>query len=283
MAFLFLQKSKDAAAVEAPWCHTAQHALAGLDAEDDARLTVQTARYFNDTQDFEDSRVQYALDGGGGGDDHDHDELDGAATNTTTATNATTLRLNISGHNAHYQDPGDARDFSSKCIVAAKELACKMASAARVADELELGNRGRLGGEENTSSRSISSMMANGSIVTCQDINAAAIAAAEQLLAANGSDSPGAHTLDRFQSRGRPLCLEADEPSFNGPLFVKEALSVVDNGTCLVVTSRVLGPTSLKIPGGIGGTQYCKLLSPARVIDYMMIDSLKNTSTCLNV
>jgi hypothetical protein len=31
------------------------------------------------------------------------------------------------------------------------------------------------------------------------------------------------------------------------------------------------------------GVQYCKMLSPARVIDYIMSDSLKNVSGCLNV
>ena len=30
------------------------------------------------------------------------------------------------------------------------------------------------------------------------------------------------------------------------------------------------------------GVHYCKLLSPARVVDYIMIDSLKPKTTCLN-
>ena len=57
---------------------------------------------------------------------------------------------------------------------------------------------------------------------------------------------------------------------------------MTDNGTCLVVQSITLGPTALD-SSIFPGVHYCKLLSPARVIDYMMIDSIKNKSGCLNV
>ena len=93
----------------------------------------------------------------------------------------------------------------------------------------------------------------------------------------------GAHTLVRYQKVGRPLFLEDDAHVFGdiGPLFIEEHLRIVDNGTGLVVTSLALGPQPLdsKI---FPGVHYCKLLSPARVVDYMMTDALKNTSTCLN-
>ena len=40
-------------------------------------------------------------------------------------------------------------------------------------------------------------------------------------------------------------------------------------------------PTSMRSPL-FPGVHYCKLLSPARVVDYIMIDSLKPKTTCLN-
>jgi len=50
---------------------------------------------------------------------------------------------------------------------------------------------------------------------------------------------------------------------------------------CLEVASLVEGPQSLK-SHIFPGVFYCKLLSPARMIDYIMIDSLKAKSGCLN-
>jgi hypothetical protein len=50
---------------------------------------------------------------------------------------------------------------------------------------------------------------------------------------------------------------------------------------CLEVASLREGPTGLD-SHIFPGIHYCKLLSPARVIDYIMIDSLKEKSGCLN-
>jgi hypothetical protein len=68
-----------------------------------------------------------------------------------------------------------------------------------------------------------------------------------------------------------------------GPLWVKESMRIKDDkeNNCLEVASLVEGPTklhSLLFPG----VHYCKLISPARIVDFIMTDSLKETSGCLN-
>lgn len=49
------------------------------------------------------------------------------------------------------------------------------------------------------------------------------------------------------------------------------------DGTCLNVASLSEGPTKLK-SHIFPGIHYCKLISPARFVDYIMIDSLKKSS-----
>ena len=173
----------------------------------------------------------------------------------------------------YYQDAGEPlHDYSGKCIVAAKEVGCKLASAERVQTELGLVP---------VTGKVVAEVLAN---QTCREVNAAAIDTAYALLAnASLSGSAGANTLARFQASGRPFCLAPDKAAESGPNFIDSPLQLVDNGTCLVVTAISLGPTSVKIPfGDVGGTHYCKLLSPARALDFMMTDALKNISTCLN-
>ena len=50
------------APARSPWCEAAQHALAGLAAADDARLSVH-AGYLNGSHEFEHSRVRYSTSG----------------------------------------------------------------------------------------------------------------------------------------------------------------------------------------------------------------------------
>jgi len=54
-----------------------------------------------------------------------------------------------------------------------------------------------------------------------------------------------------------------------------------DVNKCLAVASLKEGPQALD-SDIFPGIHYCKLLSPARVIDYIMTDSLKDKSGCLN-
>ena len=148
--------------------------------------------------------------------------------------------------------------IKQNCIAAAEEIGCKMASAARVAQQLGTAAPPKK---------------------QCADVNRDAFALAQSLLRKTAT---GNATLARYAKRGRPMCFADDKSVFEniGPLFVKTKLSAADNGTCLVVTS-VTDYTELdgKIYPGV---HYCKLLPPARAIDYMMTDALKPTSGCLN-
>ena len=210
-----------------PWCEEAQRVLAGPAVAPDLDVA---APYFEGAGDFEHSRVRYAAAG-------------------------YALELNVSGHNAYYS----IADFSSQCVTAAKEVGCKLASGARVAQQLNA-----------TSSPN----------ATCRDVNAKAVEAAFSILAAT---DVGARSLARYRSRGRGLFLEADAAVFGdvGPLFIAERLRIGDNASGMVVTSLALGPQPLDATL-FPGVHYCKLLSPARVVDYVLTDALKNESTCLN-
>ena len=139
------------------------------------------------------------------------------------------------------------------------QVGCKLASGARVAQQLNA-----------TSSPN----------ATCRDVNAKAVEAAFAILAAT---DVGARSLARYRSRGRGLFLEADAAVFGdvGPLFIAERLRIGDNASGMVVTSLALGPQPLDATL-FPGVHYCKLLSPARVVDYVLTDALKNESTCLN-
>ena len=115
---------------------------------------------------------------------------------------------------------------------------------------------------------------------TCGQVNSVAIQTAIKLMA---STAAGNASLARHRSRGRKICLGDDfgVPGNIGPLFLQEAISIADNGSCLVVESLKLGPQPLDaflFPG----VHYCKLLPPSRVIDWMMIDSLKPVGGCEN-
>lgn len=224
----------DATKTSSPWCEKAQHVLAGLRHEaDDARLMVAYNVYKTDGHEWEHTHVGYEVD-----------------------PNTRLLRLNISGHNQYYSG------ITTECLVPASDIGCKLASADRVAQQL------------NVSSADYDASL------TCKAVNQQAADTARQLLKATDA---GKNTLARFDARGRPLCFEDDFTApFNiGPLFVDEHMSIKDNGTCLVIHSLKLGPLPLdsKI---FPGVHYCKFLSPARVLDYMMTDSLKKLSGCLN-
>eukprot|EP00466_Bigelowiella_natans_P001087 jgi/Bigna1/136172/aug1.32_g10880 len=171
------------------------------------------------------------------------------------------LYLNISAHDAPYGT--GPTGIATSCLRPSLEVGCKLASADRIAEQLRVP----------------SSSYTNTS--TCMDINNLALKTAFDLL--NRTEA-GRSAIARYHKRGRGVCLEKDHSPLGniGPLFVKGRLSIKDNGTCLVVSSMSLGPTPLKsllFPG----VQYCKLLSPARIMDYIMIDSLKSKSGCLNV
>lgn len=169
------------------------------------------------------------------------------------------LRLGISGYNT----PWSKIDLKDDCTNSAREVGCKLVSGERIASELRTTP---LGGT-----------------VSCKQLNAYAIELAE---AALKKTEAGRRTLTRFHSKGRPILLSNDTrvDGDQGLRFDVGHMTEADCGggqRCLKVSALALGPVSLQDASN-PGAQYCKGLSPAKVVDYMQIDSIKDKSTCLN-
>ena len=160
---------------------------------------------------------------------------------TKYSTDPTTgvVTLGVHGHNAYYRDFDNTGSFS-----AAKEIGCKMLSGERVAQQLN------------------TSLIAK---VTCEDINRKAESVARGLLLGS--------SLERYEQEGRPLTYKPDWSCVAGPVWIKEVLELKDNATAMSVGSPSIHD-SLSSPI-FPGVDYCKLLSPARAMDWMMTDSLK--------
>jgi hypothetical protein len=134
----------------------------------------------------------------------------------------------------------------------AHQLACKMISRERAAQQLGTGE-GYTGEVKNA----------------CKLVNQAAIDRAMELVA---KGAPA--TMARYKQKGRSICLGDDfnAPGNIGPLWVKGSIKMSDNATCLSVAS-------LSEFSGIGskiypGVHYCKLLSPARVAEWIYTNSM---------
>lgn len=137
-------------------------------------------------------------------------------------------------------------------ITAASQVACKMFSREWIAMHLN-------------------ATPAAPSDVSCSEVNQLSVQAAMQLAAPS--------TFQRYKKRGRGWCFLEDQPVPGnvGPLWVYSySLKLVESAECMSVSSPIL-KTSLdsKI---YPGSHYCKVLSPARVLDWMMTDSLKRPS-----
>jgi len=150
------------------------------------------------------------------------------------------LTLNISSHLSPYIDVMNTGTF-----IAAKEIGCKLVNFDRVAQQLKTA---------------VVSKTAQ-----CRDVNEKALNTALGL-APNRS-------LSRYKSRGRGVCFVDDEQQLIGPVFIFTRLKLTESAKCLTVQSIKL-QTFL---GGkiMPGVHYCKLLSPARILDWIMTDSLK--------
>merc|ERR1712194_263703 len=103
--------------------------------------------------------------------------------------------------------------------------------------------------------------------VQCADINRMAVAVAESLISER--------SRKRYEEKGRKFCYKPDAQVFGniGPLFIKGSFKKEETKECLEVTSLGLISTvsSLIFPGN----HYCKLLSPALAMDWMLTDSHK--------
>ena len=203
------------------FCAEAQKRISGLSAADVARVTVQDGFHVS-SPNLEHCHPNWTIPAAG------H------------------LSVDSCSHTDYYADVDNTGE-----ITAASEIACKMLSGDRVAQQLNVTTYDKT--------------------VTCGSVNEWAVQLAEHMAFSS--------TLERYKKSGRGWCFLADVPTFQniGPLWVfKDALALKDNATCMTVASPILKTT---IDGKIyPGNHYCKFLSPARVLDWMMTDSLKASS-----
>ena len=103
----------------------------------------------------------------------------------------------------------------------------------------------------------------------CAKINQHAINTAMTLISTHGVPD----TLTRYHSKGRGICLLPDfhAPANIGPLWAMQSLKLKVNNTCLTVAS-LMEYSSMKSKI-FPGQHYCKLLSPARVVEWVMTDN----------
>ena len=155
------------------------------------------------------------------------------------------LNVNVSAHADFYSDFLNTGSFTC-----ASEVACKMLTGKRIATELGIEY-------ESSTSRG-----------TCRDVNQHAVDVAMGLL-------EGSRALKRYEKHGKKICLGEDFDAFfsAGPAWIKESLEIKETDECLSVKSVKIDTAldSRLFPG----VHYCKVLSPARVIDWIMTDSLK--------
>jgi len=198
-------------------CAQGQHIIAGLSEADDSKLTVTDS--FHVTS----SNLE-----------HCHPNW--------TVTDGSMSSLSCS-HTDYYIDIDNTGE-----ITAASEVACKLLSSDRMAQQLKV--------------------KAETPDVDCRAINRHVVALAESM-------APPL-TLARYKRGGRGWCYKEDDQVLGniGPLWVfQSSLKMEENATCMAVTSPTL---KTEIDGKIfPGSHYCKVLSPARVLDWMMTDSLK--------
>lgn len=153
------------------------------------------------------------------------------------------LTVHTCSHTDYYPD---IRNTGS--IKAASKIACKMLSKERIGQQLNVSVLDPK--------------------LDCRAGNMKAVAIAENLAAPS--------TLKRYKSQGRGWCFLEDTETYKdiGPLWVfNNTLALEETATCMSVSSASL---KTKIDGKIHpGNTYCKFLSPARALDWMMTDSIR--------
>jgi hypothetical protein len=129
---------------------------------------------------------------------------------------------------------------------AAKSLDCKMIDATRVAEQLQLDTQ--LG-------------------TACGELNKQAVQAALELLPRS--------SRQRYEAQGRKFSFVDDTTVFGdiGPLFVQGSIAMTETPAGVDVSALVINNDikSFIFPG----VHYCKFLSPAMAMEWMMTDILK--------
>ena len=86
---------------------------------------------------------------------------------------------------------------------------------------------------------------------------------------------PGNDALHRYDTVGQPLAFLDDSESESGPTWVAKHLIFKNTTAAMTVQARSLisGP-NFPVPEA-RGMLYCKLISPAKVLEWMLVDGLK--------
>lgn len=103
---------------------------------------------------------------------------------------------------------------------------------------------------------------------TCLDVN--------RLALEMGTSLATPRQLERWQKRGRPICpvIDLETPYNAGPLWIDGTVNYTETESCLEVAAFHL---KLGLDAGTGildGVEYCKAMSPAFVLDYIMTGSM---------
>lgn len=137
--------------------------------------------------------------------------------------------------------------FETGMLTSADEIGCKLISADRVAEQM--------------------SVTPASLDVQCADVNKMAYEQARAL----ASDS----TLARFDATGKPITYKDDWQVSIGPQFIFVSSLKMDETDNSLVVQSPKDYTALD-SAFYPGQHYCKLLSPARVLDWMMTTGLPN-------
>ena len=140
----------------------------------------------------------------------------------------------------------EIKDFSYSTLYSgARDIACKMVSADRIASVL------------------------NFSLVeqkTCKDINEKAFDLAKQIVSTNFPES-----IDRFEKQGIQPKFKDDSLTLIGPQWVFLSSLQINSKTGEITSPDMYSPLdSWTYPG----VRYCKVLSPARAVEYIMTTGL---------
>jgi hypothetical protein len=81
--------------------------------------------------------------------------------------------------------------------------------------------------------------------------------------------------LDRYMKVGQKIEWLEDTESQSGPTWVNRPIITTNTTDTFQVQSRaLLSPVDFVVPVA-AGMLYCKLMSPARILEWMLVDSLK--------
>lgn len=81
--------------------------------------------------------------------------------------------------------------------------------------------------------------------------------------------------IDRFEKIGQPIEFLDDVDSLSGPTWVNRAIITTNTTESYQVASRrLVSPVDFVVPVA-AGMVYCKLMSPVRILEWMLVDGLK--------